>query len=157
MNYEQARQVDPNADRPDAGKWRWTTANDGRVRPAGSCSPLTTCTECKGWSGIIRPDVDCQHCGNRGLVDVQNPCPGHDTAEEAAEHYRQHRIDNVRFRTLDNPNALHKCRVNDCGAFTAGVMEIEGDGYFMETVCERHQTRETAEALIGRVTSVMHS
>ena len=106
-------------------------------------------------SGILRPEVQCD-CEN-GARRKAEPCPGHDTAEEAAEHFRQYRLDNVRFRTLNNPNALHKCRVDDCGEFTAGVMEIEGDGYFMQIVCEKHQTRETAEQLIGVVTSLMHS
>jgi len=27
VNYDKARQIDPQADRPDAGKWRYTTSN----------------------------------------------------------------------------------------------------------------------------------
>ena len=42
MNYHQPRQVDPNADRPDAGKWRYTNMNDGRVWAEGYCA------ECPG-------------------------------------------------------------------------------------------------------------
>jgi len=37
MNYYSARQVDPALDRPDAGKWRYTRMNDGRVWPEGAC------------------------------------------------------------------------------------------------------------------------
>ena len=37
MNYRQARQVDPTADRPDAGKWRYTNMNDGKVWADGAC------------------------------------------------------------------------------------------------------------------------
>lgn len=125
MNYDKPRQVDPNADRPDAGKWRWTTHNDrGGTHATGYCA---------------------------------EPCAGHDTPEEAAEHYRQWKLDRVRFRVLNNPNALHKCRVEGCGEFTAGVMEIDGDGYFMEIVCEPHQTRETAEMLISTPGEEWHS
>ena len=38
MNYHQPRQVDPAADRPDAGKWRYTNMNDGRIWPEGYCA-----------------------------------------------------------------------------------------------------------------------
>ena len=38
MNYHQPRQVDPEADRPDAGKWRYTNMNDGQVWPEGYCA-----------------------------------------------------------------------------------------------------------------------
>ncbi|HWP38370.1 MAG TPA: hypothetical protein VNL18_12535, partial [Gemmatimonadales bacterium] len=37
MNYYEARQVDPNADRYDAGRWRYTCRNGGRVWPVGRC------------------------------------------------------------------------------------------------------------------------
>lgn len=44
MNYHQPRQVSPSADRPDAGKWRYTymNENDGAVWPEGYCA------ECPG-------------------------------------------------------------------------------------------------------------
>ncbi len=35
MNYHQPRQIEPTADRPDAGKWRYTNMNDGRVWTEG--------------------------------------------------------------------------------------------------------------------------
>lgn len=38
MNYHEPRQVDPSSDRPDAGKWRYTNMNDGRVWPEGYCA-----------------------------------------------------------------------------------------------------------------------
>ncbi len=37
MNYHQPRQVDPTADRPDAGKWLYTNMNI-RVWPEGYCA-----------------------------------------------------------------------------------------------------------------------
>lgn len=157
MNYDKPRQVDVNADGPDAGKWRWTTHNDrGGTHATGYCSPWELCPENHGLE-LIGTEYDCATCGGRGVVDKADPCPGHDTAEEAAEHYRQWKLDHVRFRVLNNPNALHKCRVEGCGEFTAGIMEIEGDGYFMESVCEPHQTRETAETLITRPGEEWHS
>jgi hypothetical protein len=38
VNYYQARQVKPEADRPDAGKWRFTRMNDHRIWPEGACA-----------------------------------------------------------------------------------------------------------------------
>lgn len=38
MNYYEARRVDPDANRPDAGKWRYTCMNDGRIWPIGYCA-----------------------------------------------------------------------------------------------------------------------
>jgi len=38
MNYYAARQVDPKADRPDAGKWRYTSMRDGSIWPVGACA-----------------------------------------------------------------------------------------------------------------------
>ena len=38
MNYHQPRQIEPTADRPDAGKWRYTNMNDGRVWAEGYCA-----------------------------------------------------------------------------------------------------------------------
>lgn len=38
MNYYEPRQVSPNANRPDAGKWRYTCMNDGQIWPVGYCA-----------------------------------------------------------------------------------------------------------------------
>lgn len=159
MNYAAARQVDPSADRPDAGKWRWSVANDGRVRPDGACSPVEVCPECHGWSGIVRPDVTCEHCGSCGLVDVANPCPGHDTKEEAEEHFREYQIANAEFHAIDNAKAsgLYRCKVQGCEIFTASYMTIKGDSYRHDIVCPAHHTRATAEQLIGRTSMYMYS
>lgn len=156
MNYDQPRQVDVNADRPDAGKWRWTTRNDNNVRPDGYCSPLELCPDCKGNSGILRPDVNCQRCGNRGLIDVENPCPGHDTAEEAAEHYRQYRIDKAVFVEIIDADArmLHRCKM--CDKHTASYMQIPGEIH-TEFVCPDHHNREALNFLIELTMGTMHS
>ena len=39
MNFAKPRQIDEGADRPDAGKWRWTVYNDNtkRVYASGYC------------------------------------------------------------------------------------------------------------------------
>lgn len=37
MNYYDARQIDPSADRPDAGKWRYTRVRDHQTFEEGYC------------------------------------------------------------------------------------------------------------------------
>lgn len=64
MNYYAARQVNPQAERPDAGKWRWTRLNDDLVYVSGACA---------------------------------DECPGHETAEEACQHYVEGELANVRL------------------------------------------------------------
>lgn len=149
-----------NAERPDAGKWRWTTRNDNNVRPDGYCSPVEACPECKGW-GNPWDDVSQQHqkclaCNGRGLRDVAEPCPGHDTAEEAAEHYRQYRIDRAEFVSVKDSDAimLHRCKM--CDKHTASYMCIPGEIH-QEFVCDDHHDRDALNFLIGLNMSIIHS
>lgn len=53
MNYEQARQVDPKSDRPDAGKWRWTVHN----RRIGTYAT----GNCSGCDGHDTPEDAAEH------------------------------------------------------------------------------------------------
>lgn len=65
MNYYQARQVDPTADRPDAGKWRFTCMNDGQVWPVGPCRD-----DCP--DGHDTPEDASQHWVEGQVADVQH-------------------------------------------------------------------------------------
>lgn len=156
MNYDQPRQVDVKSDRPDAGKWRWTTRNDNNVRPDGYCSPWEMCPAGHGIEMILT-EYECDTCGGKGLIEKADPCPGHDTAEEAAEHYRQYRIDRARFVEIIDADAqmLHRCRM--CDKHTASYLTIEGDGFFHESVCPDHHDRHTAEFLIQLSMGSVHS
>lgn len=121
MNYHQARQVDPASDREDAGKWRYTNMNDGRVWPEGACA---------------------------------TDCPGHDTAEEACQHWVEGQVANgVRWHdcswtTCDN---RHGTDENDkpitCpnpAQRLAYVGSADNHGY---TLCADHASDNVAEAL----------
>ncbi len=74
-------------------------------------------------------------------------CPGHDTAEDAAEHYRQYLLDNLRF-TDDDPNASsqHRCEAEGCDVFTSGA--ADAPGCMTRTLCAAHRNREAVDALL---------
>ena len=155
VNYEEPRQVDPTLDRPDAGKWRWTTRNDNETRAAGYCASWEVCPQNHGWESIGR-DFKCDTCGGRGIVDKAAPCVGHDTAEEAAEHYRQYRIDQAAFVSVKDADAhmLHRCKM--CDKHTASYMHIPGEIH-QEYVCDDHHNRQALSFLIQLTMSRVHS
>lgn len=155
MNYDQPRQIDPKADRPDAGKWRWTTRNDNNVRPDGYCAPWEMCPENHGIE-LIGSGFECSTCNGRGIVDKADPCPGHDTAEEAAEHYRQYRIDRAEFVSVRDADArmLHRCKM--CDKHTASYMHIPGEIH-TEFVCDDHHNRDSLNFLIELTMGSVHS
>ena len=80
-------------------------------------------------------------------------CEGHDTPEEACEHYRQYLL-NERTRY---DGQLHgeqrECAV--CGAWTQGVVYV--DGWHSYVLCDEHRNREEMERLYPKVGQIMSS
>jgi len=84
MNYYQAREM--YKDGKPSGKWHYICMNDGKIWPVGYCSPWKTCLDCDGksaWYHLYDDTPDCATCNNKGIVEDANPCPGHDTPDEA--------------------------------------------------------------------------
>lgn len=157
MNYEQPRQVTKEG-LPDTGKWRWTTRNDNSIRASGYCASWDVCPENHGFEDLFAAGgaLKCATCGGKGIVEKPDPCPGHNTAEEAAEHFRQYRIDRAEFVSVQDADArtLTRCRV--CDKHTASYMHVPGEIH-TEAVCDDHHDRATAERLIELTMEVMHS
>lgn len=136
MNYYQPRQVDPTADRPDAGKWRYTCMNDGRVWPVGNCSPYRTCTACHGASVVRGPEYSCEGCGGKGYITVDDPCPGHDTPSGAYQHQTQYLLDNEMDLTRALSDQQRRCvakvshLVTDHDCLTCVAMAQANQGAF---------------------------
>lgn len=157
MNYSQAREM-RGADGKCTGKWHWTTMNDGHIRPDGYCSPWEECPACKGHSGIMRwgnlkAEQHCETCGDKGILERAIPCPGHDTPEGAAEHYRQYLLDNVTYDGRMS-NQQQKCRV--CGAWTSGLAQVPF-AYLGWVLCDKHRNRESVGRLLKAPSSVISS
>lgn len=112
MNYYQARQVDPAADREDAGKWRYTRMNDGAIWPHGVCA---------------------------------EGCPGHDTPEEACQHFMEGEIargitwGDCSWTTCDNRPS--------CDKPARKVGYVGGPHHSGYTLCDDHAADNIAEAL----------
>jgi len=161
MNYDQARQVDPSSDRPDAGKWRYTRMNDRQVYAIGSCSPFDNCPDCDGMPAMCRPGRPvCTTCEGRGLVDSANPCPGHDTPEEAERHYYEWESDHLHEVTfkprtgvvdgrseceamvpLTTGQTDEPIEVSACLCPTLAGLEVDG-GMDVVKLCDAHRNRE---------------
>ena len=145
MNYYQAREL-TDADGKPTGKWHFTVRNDDRIWATGYCAPWETCPACKGHAGIFAAlrGEHCATCGDKGIVERSEPCPGHDTPEGAREHYRQYLLDQVRY---DGALMLQQLQCQICGAWTQREAFIPGHGDRW-TLCDDHCNRETVDSLL---------
>ena len=136
---------------PSTGKWFY--ANEDRHRetgqngwsPSGACGPFNACPTCKGESFMT--NEPCETCDRKGVIRTSTPCQGHNTAAEAYEHERQHRLDRrLRFHEdLANPSTVHRCKAEGCNAFTSGMAEV--GSYHHWHLCAEHRTREIVDPL----------
>lgn len=181
MNYDQARQIDPEADRPDAGKWRYTTMNDGHVRTIGYCSGYRECPECHGSSMFFGSALiaTCTRCFGKGFT-MQEDCPGHDTREEAERHYYEWRADHLVEREYDLPRGMeigsrYACEamtpdmvglsdiesvpqtLSPCGAGTWMALGVSGEMGSDAMLCDEHRNRDgwmSARPFVAGMTSI---
>ena len=95
--------------------------------------------------------------GTRPIGYCAENCPGHDTAEEAREHYRQYRLDKELLFHDDheNPRTLHKCEHAGCEEYTSGSATM--GPYLFWYLCSEHRTRDAVEILFPEAGSSIHS
>lgn len=87
-----------------------------------------------------------------------NDCPGHGTAEEARDHYRQYMLDKrLRFYPEpEDPIAKYRCEaVGGCGNYTAAHAELGAWHHWF--LCDEHRTRAEVEKLYPEAGDSMHS
>lgn len=148
MNYYGPRQVEPGADRPDAGLWRYTCRNDDRIWEVGYCGPTRDCQTCHGRTFVTHEP--CAECGGKGYVTVER-CPGHPTADEACAHYRLYVLDClIGYDMRSDPAIQHRCEAEGCDAWTqtAATERPLGRHWWL---CDEHRNRQTVERLYGDV------
>lgn len=133
MMYFAPRQID--------GKWYYC-CNGAKI---AYCSPLHGCKECNGWGRFYIEGklVDCESCEGAGLLPTLTPCGGHDTEEEACNHYKEYLLDN-RVRYSKDVQSQRKCEI--CKEWTQGLAWVGGYQGFQ--LCEKHQNRESLEKLL---------
>jgi len=122
MNYYHASEL-RDADGQPSGKWHFTCQNK-RVN-GGEPYPVGYC---------------------------RGGCPGHDTPEEAAEHYKQYQLDTMLRLDGFTKNQQHKCRV--CGAWTQHFAEVD---MHIFNLCDDHRTREHVAGLFEASTEMWGS
>jgi hypothetical protein len=117
MNHYAARQIDPKADRPDAGKWRYTLANDGVIYAVGNCAH-----DCPGHD---TPEEAYEHQRQYELDRARFYGPT-SAEEEAAE--------------LETPGQNEKCEV--CGKTCRGFGEAGPGMMRQHFLCFEHRNRD---------------
>lgn len=118
MNYLKPRQVDPSADRDDAGKWRYTCMNDGRVWPVGYCAK-----DCPGHDTPEEANAHQRDYELDNAVFTEGP-----SVDEALDRYRCQ----ARANDADEPS--------QCGKLTTSVARV--GSYQRISLCVDHLNRD---------------
>lgn len=116
------------------GKWYYTCTNSAGTFDVECCSQFTSCPDCSPFCLDYDRKGKCPKCNGRGLIDKLNPCQGHDTPEEAIEHYRLHNVMNA--QSGFNEEEQHKCKI--CGEWTQNYMAFRDFFKLPIYLCEKH-------------------
>lgn len=126
------------------GKWYYTCTDGSGVYEIGYCVQTELCPECRKDWDTMYDDKDCSFCNNRRFIDKENACQGHNTANEAIEHYRQYKLDKSEVRV--DPDVQKKCEL--CGTWTQKFMDFGANGWFDQYyLCEEHCNKEGLDSL----------
>lgn len=157
MNYYAPREI-IGSDGKGSGRWHYTCHNK-RIGTfaVGHCSPTELCPACghRAWPPDFEP-MKCDICGGTGIVQKANPCPGHSTPEEAAEHYRQYLLDHATYDLACVPTEQHRCQAEGCFRWTQKAADVRHTGG-MFFLCDEHRNRETLEKLLPPIWQIASS
>lgn len=103
-----------------------------------------------GETGVGRWHYCCSHNGSAYPVGLcAKDCPGHATAQEAREHYRQGLLQDLRFEPITQAWPKFKCDVAGCGAeATRSCLVRDEIGGHRLRICEAHATAEACAPLV---------
>lgn len=124
------------------------------VYAVGYCAQMDICPECKGQSNTAMfpnsvqvKGANCERCNGAGTVEKENPCPGHDTREAAAAHFKDYLLDSARY---DVPfNHVQNCEI--CNSWTKWGATMAPLVQRTLVLCNAHRRREKLSELIGDV------
>ncbi len=135
------------------GLWHYTT---GKAKSGfyaiGLCSPYDTCPDCKGHS-FMSASIKCETCDNKGSVKREEPCPGHATAEEACEHYKEYLVSKAQYeddKGEHEERTLSRCEFKkgtdeQCRSLTSGAAYVESRHYCL---CAEHRNPESLAEVV---------
>lgn len=73
-------------------------------------------------------------------------CPGHQTSDEAREHFRVYVLDHELDLDGHWAGVWHRCQAGGCDVLTDGFVRVRGWPKF--DLCDEHRTREVVESLM---------
>ena len=128
---------------PD-GRWWYSCTNQAGTFATGACSAFTRCegVHCQNgsvYSGGSR--TECPLCEGKGFYPADPPCPGHDTADEATEHYMVTLKVHEAILHVDLPP--FPCAVTGCKRFTTRMLVQDVFPYYQAWLCDGHRDRPT--------------
>lgn len=140
MNYYQARQVSADAEREDAGRWRYTCMNDGQIWAVGYCA------DCPGHD---TPEEANEH-QTQYVLDHRLRLDG--TWSDS-----QHRCEafipiggvNISGLLTSPPSGQRLC-----GKWTDRFADCDHRTF---NLCDRHRNREMVARLLGTIGSSVSS
>jgi hypothetical protein len=95
-----------------------------------------------GYSGKYR--YTCEHDGSIYAVGYcANNCEGHNTKDEACEHYRQYSLDNAVYGVATG-DIQRKCKI--CGDWTNLMVRV--GSYSLYDLCKLHQDRDSLDKVV---------
>lgn len=147
MNYYGARQKLDENGKP-SGLFHYTCRNDEQIWPVGYCGAFKRCDKCDGQMRKMPyapGPYTCETCRDTGTMKVPEAerCPGHATAGEANEHYRQYLLDSAVFqgpKTTEWPK--EKCEADGCNEEATHLASIPGHMEHTHKFCAKHCTCE---------------
>lgn len=166
MNHYAPQELTDAAGLP-TGRWHYCCTNGrGSTFAVGYCGLLRSCRTCSPFTPPTNPfgrmvlaegetpdPAHCPACNGTGVTGVpaEDRCPGHDSPEEACEHYKQYLLDNARLRPetadmLRQAKTAHRCQAPGCRKMTVGHASWGGHGY--ASLCDKHCTRAVLSDLV---------
>lgn len=98
-------------------------------------------------TGKFRYTKHNKRTGTYAVGYCADDCEGHDTEEEACEHYRQYLL-NERVRTGTVLGSKHQCSYEGCEEWTQNMAHIGEASY---SICQFHNNREDIEKIFPKV------
>jgi hypothetical protein len=128
-------------------RWYYTCENSAGCFDIGNCSQFISCPKCR--ATYDTPNIDCEQCKNTRFISNPNACNGHDTPEDAIEHYRQYCLDSA-IKVI-NENEQHKCLI--CQKWTQIFIAFKDTTYSKEYyLCEEHSNRDGLDQVTKPIT-----
>lgn len=88
-------------------------------------------------------------CGDSPVGYCAQECEGHDTDEEACNHFKEYLLDNITYKEdSEDPHHLRRCKHVGCKNMTDGYA-ANHMYYKLFTLCKEHRNKESIAPLLS--------